>query len=315
MSQIKILVCDQYTVESLQELKTELPARIDICGLQPTAAELADAQALLIRSRTPINAKTLDLAPNLKVIVTSTSGYDHIDLSAAQARNVKVMYTPDANSQSAAELTLLLMLATLRRAGESDRALRDGKWKDHFPPGSELCGKTVGIIGLGRVGGKVARFVQSFGARPVAFDPYQSDSVFLDLKITRMGLTEVLSQADIISMHIPLTEETRRMIRQETIEAAQEGVVFINTSRGKVVDESALVQALTSGHIAAAGLDVYEHEPLARESKLRKMSNVVLTPHIGAYTEQAFRRASFDAAQKVIAFFKDGKISDNLPPQ
>ncbi len=320
-----ILICDRYATESIERLKQLLlksnvaASVVATAGVQPTAQELKSAVALLIRSRTKIDAELLGRAPDLKVVITSTSGYDHIDLAETAKRDIVAMYTPEANSQSAAELTLTLMLGVLRRVNESTRLLRDGRWRDELGTGNELRGKTVGLIGLGRVGSRVAHLLQAFDCEVLAFDPYQSDEVFERLKIPRLGLTEVLAQAEILSLHVPLNSETRRLIRAETLELTQDGLILINTSRGKVIDESALVAALESKQIQAAGLDVFEHEPLARESRLRKMPQVLITPHIGAYTEEAFTRASESAIEKLIAFLKNGeivdKISDNLPHQ
>lgn len=327
MSEQFILITDRFTVESIESLKQELKknsattaaAGADVQIIQtehrPRPDQLKNATALLIRSRTKIDGQLLESAPQLKVIITSTSGYDHIDLNETQKRNITVMYTPDANSQSAAELTIALILGTLRRINECSRTLRDGRWKDAITVGRELKGKTVGVIGLGRVGACVAKILQAFDCEILAHDPYQKDEVFEKLKITRMGLTEVFAQSDILSLHVPLTTETRRMIRAETLELAQEGLVLINTSRGGIIDESALVAALEDKQILGAGLDVFEHEPLSRDSKLRKMPQVLLTPHIGAYTEEAFAKASQLATQKLVQFLKTGKISDNLPPQ
>lgn len=302
-----IIVTDRYTTEALELLKQMLKCEVIKTETRPTPQELAKASGLLIRSRTEVTKEFLNQAPHLKVIVTATSGTDHIDFAAAKEKNITVLNTPDANTESAAELTLMLMLSTLRRFNEVSRALRDGRWKDGLTTGSELKGKVIGLIGLGRVGSRVAELLQCFGAEVIAHDPYQSDDVFQKLKIARQGFHEVLTQAEILSLHVPLTNETRRMIRTETLELAQDGLILINTSRGQVVDESALVTALESGEIAAAGLDVFEHEPLARDSRLRKWPNVVLTPHIGAYTDEAFARASSAATKALTEFF----ISNN----
>jgi D-3-phosphoglycerate dehydrogenase len=311
-----VLVTDRFTQDSLEWFKSQLPDyELCLTSLLPEKDKLRVSVALLIRSRTKIDKEILDQAPHLRVIITATSGYDHIDLAACEQRQIKVMYTPEANSQSAAELTLTLMLGVLRRLNECSRVLRDGRWRDDTPTGHELAGKTVGLIGLGRVGSRVAQLLQAFQCHVLAHDPYQSDEVFQKLGIERLGMTEVFTQAEILSLHVPLTAETRRLIRSETLELTQEGLIFINTSRGKVVDETALVTALESRQIAGAGLDVFENEPLARESRLRKMPNVLITPHVGAFTEEAFGRASLRAVQKLVNFLTRGEISDNLPPQ
>lgn len=320
MSTKTILVTDRYTAESLSWLKQNLsanktPFEVVQTGLLPTKEQLASAVAVLIRSRTQIDKSLLDQAPQLRVIITATSGYDHIDFAETEKRQIAVMYTPEANAQSAAELTLTLMLGVLRRVNECSRALRDGRWRDDISTGRELKGKTVGLIGLGRVGSRVAQILQAFDCHVIAHDPYQADSVFEKLKIERMGMTEVFTQSEILSLHVPLTAETRRLIRSETLELTHEGLILINTSRGRVIDESALVAGLESKQIQGAGLDVFENEPLARESRLRKMPQVLLTPHVGAFTDEAFSRGSQLAAEKLVQFFKSGLITDSLPPQ
>lgn len=315
MAKEVIFITDRFTAESIEHLRQQTDAEIRQTNFRVDKEEIEQATALLVRSRTKINSDLLEKAKKLKAVVTATSGHDHIDLDAARKKNVTVMSVPDANTESAAEHTLLLMLGVLRRLGETACLLRDGRWKDDLSIGRELKGQTVGLIGLGRVGSRVAELTQAFGAEVIAFDPYQEDEKFQKLGIERMGLTEVLAQAEILSLHVPLNSETRHMIRADTLELTQDGLILINTSRGSVIDESALVTALDSKQILGAGLDVFEHEPLARDSRLRKMPNVLLTPHIGAYTHEAFARASYLAVNKLIDFLKTGETSDNLPLQ
>ena len=310
-----ILITDRYSPESVATLRKEIPVEIIQQPHRPDPNILAKATAILIRSRTKIDGEFLTVAKNLKVIVTATSGYDHINLQLTKNKNITVMHTPDANTESAAELTLLLVLGALRHLSASTRLLKDGYWKDVLHSGHELRGKTVGLIGLGRVGSRVAELLKAFGAHVLAHDPYQKDEIFKNLSLERLGLTEVLTQAEILSLHVPLTDETRHMIRADTIELMHEGALLINTSRGPVVDERALVAALESKQLLGAGLDVFENEPLARESRLRKMPQVLLTPHIGAHTDEAYLRASNMAVLKLIKFLKVSESSDNLPLQ
>lgn len=311
-----VAVTDRYTTESLAHLRQRLECEVITTPLhQLTDKEKSRLTALLIRSRTKVDRDLLNSLPNLQAIVTATSGYDHIDLEATKEKHIATMFTPDANTESAAELTLMMMLGVLRRVTEVGRLLRDGRWRDELSTGLELKNKTVGIVGLGRVGSRVAELLQTFKSHVIAHDPYQSDERFLKLDIERQSLVEVFAQADILSFHVPLNAETRRMIRAETLELTKEGVILINTSRGQVIDEGALVSGLDSGQIWGAGLDVFEHEPLARDSRLRRMKQVVLTPHIGAYTDEAYAQASFQAVQSLVHFIKTGEIIDNLPPQ
>lgn len=301
---MNILITDEFSTPALVRLQKIAGVHIEQDKHYPDLEKLKKAHVLLIRSRTKVDADFLAKSQELKLIVSSTSGTDHIDLAACAARGVRVASTPDAQTDAAAELTLYLILATLRRATQVQQAMRSYHWKDAIPKGLELKGRTVGIVGLGRVGGRVAELVQAFGAHVVAHDPYQTDEVFEKLGVARLGFTEVLVQAQILSLHVPLTAETRRFLNAQTLATLSEDAIVINTSRGQVVDEGDLLRALESGQLLAAGLDVFEHEPLGQETRLRKLKNAVLTPHIGAYTEEAFDRASEQAAQVVIDWSK-----------
>lgn len=303
----KILVTDRFTTEALERLRLSWDCEILQSSTFPSSEELVGVQGLLIRSRTSINQELLNRAKDLKIVVSATSGTDHMDQAACAARGIVALHTPEANSTSAAELTLLLTLGTLRNLSSVQKTLRQSEWRDLCPIGSDLHGKTVGIIGLGRVGTKVAKFLQAFGAEVLAHDPYQNDRVFQDLHLQRLGLVEVLTQSQIVTLHVPLNKETKHMICEGALAHCQHGVVLINTSRGSVVDERALISALDSGQIRAAGLDVFENEPLARDSRLRKYPQVYLTPHIGAYTEQALARASSEAVDILLKYLKDGR--------
>jgi D-3-phosphoglycerate dehydrogenase len=276
---------------------------------------LVSAHALIIRSRTPIDEELLAKARNLQVIITATSGFDHIDLTATKKWGVTVMHTPAANIESAAQLTLGLVLACANNLLSAHKMMKAGEWNRDSLIGMELSGRTYGIIGLGRIGTRVAQLAQAFGMNVIAFDPYQDDEHFELHKIKRLSYEEVLKTADILSFHVPKTLETDFMLNRSQFEFIHRGIILINTSRGSVIREQDLCEALEKGWIRAAGLDVYEKEPLPRNSKLLNFSNVVLTPHIGATTEDAFYKASHLAAQKLVGFFLAGSTSDTLPPQ
>ena len=274
-----------------------------------------DAHALIIRSRTPINEELLQKARNLQVIITATSGFDHIDLAATQKWGVTVMHTPSANIESAAQLTLGLILCCANNLIQAHKMMKAGDWNRDSLVGMELNGRTYGVVGLGRIGTRVAQLVQAFGMNVVAFDPYQDEEHFEKHKVTRLAYEEVLKTADILSFHVPKTLETDDMLNRSHFEYIHRGIILINTSRGSVIREQDLCEALEQGWLRAVGLDVYEKEPLPRNSKLLNYQNLVLTPHIGATTEDAFYKASNIAAQKLIEFFLDGSTSDTLPPQ
>lgn len=317
MSPKKILITDRFAQDTLLYLQQQnylTISRSDHPQHLPEE-ELATAYALLIRSQTKINEDLLKKARNLQVIITATSGFDHIDLDATQKWGVTVMHTPRANIESATQLAWSLTLACAHNTVAGQRMVKTGIWQRDQITGVELAGRTFGIIGLGRIGSRVAEIAQAFGMIVAAYDPYQEDEVFEGLKIPRLSYEEVLKTADVLSFHVPKTAETEYMLNRSHFEYIHRGVILINTSRGSVIKENDLVEALENGWIRAAGLDVFEKEPLSRDSNLQKFSNVLLTPHIGANTEEAFYKASSYAAQKLINFIMDGSTSDTLPPR
>lgn len=310
-----VLISDRFDLDAATRLRSD--ARLDVkqsATPSPSREELADAQALIIRSRTQITSELLERSPRLELIITATSGFDHIDLQAtsALAPRLHVMHTPEANAASAAELTWALVLACARRLPESHRAIKAGDWRREVLVGHELRGKTYGVIGLGRIGTRVARIAAAFGMHVVAFDPYREH---FPADIANVAFEELLRLADVISFHVPATAETRGMLNQNRFAALGRQAIIVNSSRGSVIRERDLLQALNSGKIFACGLDVFEREPLPRDSALLTMPNVVLTPHLGATTAEAFAAASHEAADKVLAYISKSMVSDLLPPR
>jgi D-3-phosphoglycerate dehydrogenase len=311
----QVTVTDRFLIESLSRLQSELKCAVHTTqSFNPTAEELRDTEILLIRSRTKIDKKLLEHAPKLKLVVSATAGFDHIDFKATQAQGVIVTHTPAANTESAAQLALILLLNAQRRFLPAQLGANNG-WKDKLPLARELRGQTLALLGFGRVGQRVAQLAQPFGLNLIAYDPYQDEEPFKRLNVERAGITELLVQADFLSLHVPLTTETYHMLRLSTLEALPEHAWIINTSRGAVISESELIIALEQETIAGAALDVFEVEPLPKDSKLRTMKNVILSPHIGAYTEDAFAKASMEAVTKVAEFLRTQQVSDALPPQ
>jgi D-3-phosphoglycerate dehydrogenase len=313
----KILITDRFAQDSFLFLQQNSQFEV-VRSDNPThlpLEHLVSAHALLIRSRTVINEELLKKARQLQLIVTGTSGFDHIDLEATQKWGVTVMHTPSANIESAAQLTWGLVLNCVNNIGQAYRMMKAGEWRRDELTGIELKGRTYGLVGLGRIGSRVAEIAQAFGMTVVAYDPYQDDDVFARLKIPRLSYEEVLKTADILSFHVPKTLETEHMLNRSHFEYIHRGIVLINTSRGSVINENDLAEAIENGFLRAVGLDVFEKEPLPRSSKLLTYPNVVLTPHIGANTEDAFFKASQLAANKLVAFFTDSSTSDTLPPR
>lgn len=306
---ISVLICERFAVEALLELKKNKNFLVQ----SYSADLLSQADALVIRSQFKITSELLEQAKNLKLIVTCTSGFDHINLEETKKRNITVMYTPDANTISAAELTWSLLTSGQRRLSQAYKNIKAGEWRKENLISHELAGRTLGIVGLGRIGSRVTRIAKAFEMNVMAFDPYQNDEVFANLNCPRVSYEEVLKQSDILSFHVPGTFETKNMFSRSQIEYVAPEIMIINTSRGQVINEDDLAQALTENKISFAALDVFNKEPLPRDSKLLKCNNILLTPHIGAYTEEAFLKASLEGAQRVQDFFNMQKVKNTLP--
>lgn len=311
-----IVITEKLNLDAQVTLKNSgLCEVVKLSNPNELADHLSKVTGLIIRSKTKITRELLAQAPHLKLIITCTSGFDHIDLQATQEKNIHVMYTPNANAQSAAELTWSLILNTHRPVVESYKQIKAGLWDREKLQGFELNSRTLGIVGLGRIGQKVANFAKVFGMNVIAFDPYQEDEAFEKLNLERSSYEELLKQSDIITFHVPLTQETKNMMNRSHFEYTNKDVVIINTSRGSVVNEDDLHEALEDGTVRMAGLDVFSKEPLTRESKLLKSTKVVLTQHIGALTEEAFAKASMEACSLCIEFLKTNKTQNTLPFQ
>jgi D-3-phosphoglycerate dehydrogenase len=310
-----VLITDKFSKVSLQTLKQQ-----DFLFVRQTASpdlskeNLDDVNGLIIRSRTRVDEKVFSRAKNLQVLITCTSGFDHIDLRAAAKWGVTVMFTPKANIESAAQLTWSLLLATATRIQEGRKLLESGQWNREDIVGTELGGKVFGVVGLGRIGSRVAEIAQAFNMHVVAFDPFIEDAEFKSLRVEKLGFAELLSRVDFLSFHVPLTEDTQNMMKPSDF-AKLRGVILINASRGQVLDEGALLDALKQGQVAAAGLDVFMKEPLSVNSELLQHPRLVLSPHIGANTLEAFEKASDMATEKLLRFFVEGTTSDTLPPK
>ena len=304
---MNVVVLESYSLSALAKLKAS-----DL-NISEKTSDLDKADAVLIRSHTKIDHDFLEKAPNVKLIVSATSGFDHIDWVECKKRGVICAHTPEANAQSTAELTMTLMLAGERDLPMAIRYVRGNLWRDglHRPRG--LDGKTLGLIGLGRVGSRVARMAQAFGMKLIAHDPYINFENFSHLNCLRLGLIEVLKTSDIVSLHVPLTKETEHMLNHATLKEMQNDAVLINTCRGPVVNENDLMAALDDGTIRGAAMDVIEREPPPNGHRLLTHGRLLLTPHIGAFTETAWERASVTAANQVIRLLKGEKILDTLP--
>lgn len=312
MSRYRILIADPINGEGLSPLQDEtnfeLVTMPGLKGEELTTA-LTQFDAVIVRSSTTITRESLEQTERLRVIGRAGVGVDNIDVEAATERGIAVLNAPSGNTISAAELTMALLLSLVRKVPAADRSMKRGEWDRKSFKGIELYGKTLGLVGAGRIGGEVARRARGFGMKVVAFDPYLSEERAHSLHIELATLEEVLSRADVLSLHTPLTEATRDLIDADAIAKLRKGAYLINAARGGVVNEDALHQALVDGHLAGAALDVYAAEPLPKDSPLRQLDNVVLTPHLGASTEEAQQNVALEIAEAVRAALLESDFS------
>lgn len=273
------------------------------------AQELEKAAGLIVRSATRVDAAILDRAPGLRVVGRAGVGVDNIDVAAASERGVAVMNAPGGNTISAAELTMALLLSVARRVAEADRTMREGKWERSRLQGVELRGKTLGVIGAGRIGWEVAERCRAFGMDVIVYDPYLPAHRVDELRPHLVTLDQLIEGSDVISLHVPLNAETKGLIDADALRRMKKGAFVLNASRGGVVDERALAQALSDGRIAGAGLDVYETEPLPPDSPLLTAPNLVLTPHLGASTKEAQVQVALEVARNIRAALALGDVS------
>ena len=253
--------------------------------------------AFIVRSRTKITRKVLEKAGRLRVIGRAGSGLDNIDLEAAKQRGIAVVNTPEAVADSVAELTIALIFAVLRRITVADRSMKEDMWLKRDLTGHLLKDKTLGAVGVGRVGSRVRRIAEAIGMKVIFSRSTSSDS-----NRDHVSLEALLKRSDVVTLHVPLTSETYHMIGREQLLQMKDGAFLINTSRGSIVDEEALLHALKTGKLAGAALDVYETEP-PKNRELVKLPNVICTPHIGSQTEETQRRVSIEIAQKICEAF------------
>ncbi len=267
---------------------------------------IRDVDAVIVRSKPKVPAEVIEAGSRLRIIARAGVGLDNIDLETARKRNIKVVNAPKAPMRSVAELVFGLALALLRKIAYADRKMREGEWVKKRCLGVELHGKTIGIIGFGRIGREVARIAKhGFGMKVMYYDVVRAPKeVEEELGAVKADLNEILRNADVVTLHVPLLETTRHMINEERLKIMKKSAILVNTSRGAVVDTEALVKALKEGWIAGAALDVFEEEPLPKEHPLTKLDNVVLTPHIGASTEEAQRRAGIEVVRQIIEYLK-----------
>jgi len=292
----KILVADSLAPEALDKLKSipdfevTLKTGMDEGELVKT---IPDFNAAVVRGATKMTKNVIDAASNLELIVRAGIGLDNIDVAASKEKGIQVANTPAATSISVAEHTFGLMLAAVRNHGRANLSMKEHKWEKKILSGTELYGKTLGIIGAGRIGQEVAKRALAFGMKVIAYDIIEVET---SLDAEQVSMDELLSQADIITFHLPLTEKTKHMISDEEFEKMKAGVILINASRGGIVDENALLRALESEKVRATALDVFEKEP-PDDFSLIDHPNVIATPHIGAAAKEGQKRAGMEVVE------------------
>ncbi len=315
---MKILVADKISPKGVAFLRQQPGFEVvEAYGSSPEKVlELVrDVHAIAVRSETKITREVFAAAPLLKVVGRAGVGVDNVDVEAATEHGVVVMNTPAGNTIATAELTFTHILCGARPVSQADGSMKAGKWDRKSFSGIELFRKTLGIVGFGRIGGEVAKRAQAFGMRVLAYDPYLAPSRAKAMQVEGVTLDELLARSDYITVHMPLTEDTKDMIDATALAKCREGVRIFNCARGGLINEPALIAALKSGHVAAAGLDVFEEEPLAKDSEFRLLPNVVLTPHLGASTAEAQESVGIEVAEQITDVLAGGVIRNavNMP--
>ena len=310
----KVLVADTLSdvgVGIMREAGLQVDVKTGL-GEDELVELIGEYDALIVRSGTQVTARILAAGQRLKLVGRAGVGVDNVDVDAASHKGVVVMNTPLGNITSAAEHAVALLMALARNVSQADAALRGGRWDKKKFTGVELQGKVLGVIGMGKVGQIVTRAVQGLGMKVIAYDPFLPEKRARELEVEPAGFEEVLRRADFLSVHAPLTEKTRGLLNDAAFAKMKRTARLVNCARGGIVDEAALVRALEGGAIAGAALDVFEREPLPEDSPLRTAPNLVLTPHLGASTEEAQIKVAEAIARQVAAFFNDGKIQHAL---
>ncbi len=298
----RVVIADPLSSEGIERLKSEGGLIADDCSRLARAAlagRLRGAAGLIVRSGTVVDQELLEAAPVLEVIGRAGVGLDNIDVEEATRRGIAVVNAPGGNTKSTAELTFGLLLAAARRIVEADRDLRAGRWDRKALRGTQLHGKRLGVIGAGRIGSEVVQRAHAFGMKTMISDPYITAQRANDLGTESVDLDRLLERSDFVTLHVPLTDSTRGMIGAEQIGRMKRDAYLINASRGGVIDEAALAEALKEGRIAGAALDVFAEEPLPVDSPLRDAPNLVMTPHLGAATSEAQREVALEIAEAV----------------
>jgi D-3-phosphoglycerate dehydrogenase / 2-oxoglutarate reductase len=315
---MNILVCDPVSPKGIALLQQRPEFKVTVLKQKLTEAELLslvkDSHALVVRSETKITKAVIAAAPNLRVVGRAGVGVDNVDLDAATERGVVVMNTPGGNTISTAELTFAMLMSLARKIPQAHGTMKAGQWNRKEFQGTELYQKTLGILGMGRIGAEVAKRALAFGMKVLAYDPYLSRAKAPQVDV-KENLDDIYRESDFITVHMPSTEETKGMVNAAAFAKMKKGVRLVNCARGGIIHEGDLLAALKSGHVAAVALDVYEKEPPPAEFPLRDLPQVIMTPHLGASTEEAQENVGVEIAQSIIDYLLNGVVQGavNLP--
>lgn len=309
----RVLLADQIAPEGIRVLEEAAGIQVDErAGIDVSELEAAigNYDALIVRSRTRVTAAILEAGQRLRVVGRAGVGLDNIDVDAAAKRGIAVLNAPAGNVVSAAELTMALMLSLVRHVPQAAASLKRGEWERNRFKGVELHGKTLGLIGAGRIGAEVAKRALAFGMQVIIHDPYLSDERARDIGAELVTFHELFRAADLVSIHTPLTEETRGLIGADQLAMMKPTAYLINAARGGVVDETALVEALQKGELAGAALDVFEEEPVAADNTLLRLDNVIAIAHLGAATHEAQTLSGIEICKAV----RDALVTSDSRP-
>ena len=316
---MKIIVCDPISPKGIALLQQRSEFQVVVLEKRLSEAELLplvrDAAALVVRSETKITRAVMEAALKLRVVGRAGVGVDNVDVEAATQRGVVVMNTPGGNTISTAELTFSMLMALARKIPQANASMKAGEWNRKSFQGTELYNKALGILGLGRIGSEVARRAIAFGMRVYAYDPYLSLARAKALQVEMAELDDLYPNVDFLTVHMPMSEETKGMVNTAAFAKMKRGVRILNCARGGIVNEADLLAAIQSGQVAGAALDVYEAEPLPKDSPLRALPQVIMTPHLGASTEEAQDNVGIEVAEAITDFLVQGAVRNavNLP--
>src|SRR5579872_5731341 len=309
---MKILVAEPLAAAGVALLKAQPGWDVVVSNPKEYSKHLADCDAIIVRSVVKVNAAAIAKAPKLRVIGRAGVGVDNVELDAATAAGILVMNTPGGNAVSVAEHTIALMLSLVRSIPQASESLKAGKWEKKKFMGTELRGKILGIVGLGSVGRQVARRARSFEMRIVAYDPFVNPQTAKASDAVLVELEELYAQSDFITLHTALTPQSKKMLNKAAFDGMKTGVRIVNCARGELIDEGALLEAMRSGKVAGAALDVFENEPPDAADPLLALDGFIGTPHIGGSTEEAQETVGIRIAEQVVEYLQNGVAENAL---